>query len=171
MTDEQIEQVDEDSPKRGRKAKADEVSSDDIKSLVKSVAQIADNQPKFRKLGIHETKFPTPWNPTGERRTLKMKPAAFFQNGARVNVAMLSDEEITLINQLKPGLYNKKKWQVVRKRDKSLHLHYPNATLEHRFDLNIQAGGQFAGMLKLIVTEQEAQEQRRKQGMDDDDEE
>lgn len=164
----QTEDVVESKP-RGRK-KDEDVSNEDIKSLVKSVAQIAENQPKFRKLGIHETTFPTPWNPSGERRSLKLKPTALFQNGARVNPAMLSDEEIELINQLKPGLYNKKKWQVVRKRDKSLHLHYPNATLEHRFDLNIQAQGQFAGMLRLIITEQEAQEQRRKNGLDDEDE-
>lgn len=148
-----------------------EVDGEDLKSLVKSVGQLAETQAgTFRKIRVHEAKFPTPWNPSGERRTLKLKPASVSQNGGRINPVMLSDEEITLINQLKPGLYNKKKWRVVRRRDKSIDIQYPNASLEARFELKGEAGN-FAGMLKRIVLEQEAQEQRRKLGEPEDDDE
>lgn len=147
-----------------------EIDGEDLKSLVKSVGQLAESQSSgFRKIRVHEAKFPTPWNPSGERRTLKLKPASFSQNGARINPALLSDEEITLINQLKPGVYNKKKWRVVRRRDKSLDLQYPNESLEARFELKGEAGN-LAGMLKMIITEQEAQERRRKAGEPEDDE-
>lgn len=148
-----------------------EVDSEDLKSLVRSVGQIAENQKsEFKKIRVHEAKFPTPWNPSGERRTLKLKPTSVSQNGGRLNPALLSDEEITLINQLKPGLYNKKKWQVIRKRDKSIDIRYPNASLASRFEMQSTAGS-LAGMLRLIVTEQESQEARRKSGEPEDDDE
>lgn len=139
-------------------------NTEELKALIKGVTDIAEsNKVKFEKIPVHLAKFPTPWNPSGERRTVRLTAPNLFQNGARLNPVMLNEEEITLANQLKPGLYNHKKWQVVKRRDGSMDVRYPNAALEDRFEIKGQAGN-FAGILKMIITEQESQAQRRRAG-------
>lgn len=142
----------------------DGASAETLKDLVGAVKSLAEaQQSTFKKIPVHLAKARTPWNPSGERRTVKLKPTAVYQNGARLNPVMLSDEEITLLNQVKPGRYNKNKWEVVRRRDKSIDIRFANKSIEQRMEMKGEAVT-LTGMLQKILIEQEAQAQRRKRG-------
>lgn len=144
------------------------LTRDDVKDLLGSVKSLAESTAAKRKIGIAEASKVTPWNPDGGPKK-RLKVTAFYMNGARVNPVMLTNEEIDLINQLKPGAFNKKKWVVRKRRDKSIELQYPNKSVEHRIELRGEAGN-LAGMLKKILTEHEAQLEKRRRGEFEDDE-
>jgi hypothetical protein len=134
-----------------------------LETLVEVLVEDARDKKASKQVPVGKAKYRTPWNPTGEIRKVKLKAKKFYQNGAEVNPDMMSDEEVTLVNQLKPGRYNKRKWEVVKRRDKSLDLRYPNRTLQQRWAMQ-QEGGGFSGILKKILIEQEEQAARKKRG-------
>jgi hypothetical protein len=101
------------------------------------------------------------------KRAVKLKQP-FYQNGVMVKLEQLTDEQVELINQLKPGRYNHRKWEIVKRRDRSIDFRYPNKTVEQRMQIAAQAGS-LTGMLQIILTEAETQKARRKAGEDLDD--
>lgn len=136
-----------------------------IKALAEAQAAATEREnSKFKEIGFQDAVFCTPWNPTGKkiRPNLKVKG---FQNGAQLDPEKLHDEEIELFNQLKPGRYFGGKFEVVRKRDRSIDFRYANKTVDQRSELKSSAVN-FAAMLKLVVMEQESRAQRRKSGED-----
>ncbi len=141
---------------------------DDLDTLKAGVAALVKAQSQqIRDVPLSELKPITPWNPTGERRTKKYKK--FHMNGSLLNTEMMSTEELDLFSQLRPGRYNHRKWEVIRRRDKSLDLRYRNKTFPQRMELKGDAP-KLVEMLKKIITEQEAQAERRKRGDFDEDE-
>ena len=136
--------------------------------LLEGVREIAAEGKQGKQVPFHEAKFVTPWNPSGEPRTVVLKFPFFYQNGGRVNPDLMTDDEISLVNQLKPGRYFGGKWEVRKRRDKSLDLIYPNGTIAARMDLAREAGS-ITGMLQRILTEQEARADRRRKGQFDED--
>lgn len=137
-----------------------------LDTLVEGVAALVKRQNEtVRDVPITELKPKTPWNPSGERRAKKYKK--FYQNGALLNQDMMTEEELDLFAQLRPGHYNGRMWEVVRRRDKSIDLRYRNATIRHRMELKGDAPS-LVIMLQKILTEQEAQADRRKRGEYDD---
>jgi hypothetical protein len=152
-------------------AEREVIDTGTLRDLIGSMKDLAESTRKERKISVAEASKATPWNPSGKPRTVKLKPPAVYQNGARLNPVMLSDEEVTLLNQLKPGVFNHKKWVVRKRRDKSLDIQYPNKTIEARMELKGEAGN-LSGMLRKILTEYEAQQERKKRGefIEDDDE-
>lgn len=145
------------------------VTEDAFKGLVDSIREIAQSTQRGRQLTVGEAKNRTPWNPTGEPLKVWLKAPAVFMNGARLHPSMLSEEEITLLNALKPGLYNKKKWTVTLRRDKSIDIGYSNKTVKHRLELAREAPS-LSDMCRKILTEAEARDKRRKAGEVDEDE-
>lgn len=134
--------------------------------------------------GIDEVMVITPFDPTGSvggERAHKLRWEHVYQNGGRLDPALLHDEEIDLLNQLKKsGRYNKGKWGVsVRKHDRTIDISYYNKSVEQRMDLSREAregagagaGTGFAGMLRNILMEQESRDERRKKGLDEFDDE
>lgn len=105
-------------------------------------------------------KFCTPWNPTGKpyRDTLKRKT---FVNDFQIRELTHSEEEIRLLNLVKPGRYNKRKW-LVREEDSgeaghSLHIYFPNRTQAQRIELTAEHKGRgLVGLLERILAEQNA---------------
>lgn len=130
------------------------------REMVATMKAIQANQPR-RRLGSHEVVLNTPfWDGKSPRSELK-RP--FYQNGSLINDHVLTNEEIELINQLKPGLYNKKRWEVRKEHDGGIGLYYSNKTLQQRFDIAGAAKGRgLAGILQDILLEREAQDQRLK---------
>src|SRR5690606_13275297 len=90
-------------------AKQETVSTDTLAELTGAIKALAD-QGRRKQVPVHQYTPQTPWNPSGTKRRVKLKHPAVFQNGARLNPMMLSDEEIELLNRLRPGVYNRKKW-------------------------------------------------------------
>lgn len=146
-----------------------EVTPTAFQGLVDSIREIAESTQRGKQVPVHQAKFRTPWNPTGEPVKVKLKYPAVFMNGARLNPRMLTAEEIELLNQVRPGLYNKKKWAVTVRRDKSIDIGYSNKTVQQRLELAREAPS-LADMCRRILTEAEARDQRRKAGQVDDDE-
>jgi len=138
--------------------------------LLEGVREIAAEGKAGKQVKFHEAKFQTPWNPTGEARKAFLKFPHLYQNGARCEPELMTDEEIQLANQLKPGKFLGGKWEVQRKRDKSLNILYPNGTIAQRFDMAREAGS-LANMLKKILVEQEARVERKKRGVFDEEDE
>lgn len=132
--------------------------------LLGGVQELVEQGKRGRQVPFHEATFKTPFNPDGKRERPKLKFPHFYQNGARCNPKLMTDEEIRLANQLKPGRYFNGKWEVRRRNDKSLELRYPHSTIAHRMDLKFESGGNMASMLQKILVEQEAREQARKSG-------
>jgi len=145
----------------------EKLSEDTMDTLVTGVAALVKAQnEKIRDVPITEIRPITPWNPTGERRTKKYKK--FYMNGALLNPDLMSVEELDLFAQLRPGRYNSRRWEVVRRRDKSLDIRYRNKTFPQRMEMKGDAPA-LTDMLKKIITEQEAQAERRKRGEYDED--
>lgn len=134
-------------------------------AMIAALQALAANQPRRRK-GMHEIVHDTPWwDGKAPRSTLTRQ---FFQNGNPVNDTVLSNEEIDLINQLKPGLYAKKKFRVTDMPGGAIGLWYDNKTLHQRFTIARIAGDSqgLTGILQTILLEEEAQKARRKKGLD-----
>jgi hypothetical protein len=142
------------------------VDTETLKDLVRGVKDLAESQNAARQKTALEIEEDSPFNNAENRRTAKLKKD-FYQNGIRINPNFLTQQETVLLNQLKTGQYNHKKWQVKRRRDGSIDLRYPNKTFEQRME-NKGIAVNLEAMLKLIITEQEAQAKRRKAGETDD---
>jgi len=138
----------------------EEVGVDTLKDLVGSVRDLAEAAQKTKgtSLAAYLDK---------NKRKVKLR-APFYQNGVMVRLDQLTDEQVTLINQLKPGRFNNRKWEIVKRRDRSIDFRYPNKTVEQRMQNNMVARD-LTGMLQLILTEAETQKARRKAGEDFDD--
>jgi hypothetical protein len=133
--------------------------------IAKALQALADNQPRRQKR-YHEIVHTTPWwDGTSTRSVLTRE---FYQNGNLVNDVVLSNDEIDLINQLKPGVYAKNKFRVTKQPGGGIGLWYDNKSLKQRFDIARLAGeGEgLTGILQKVVLEQEAQAMRRKKGLD-----
>jgi hypothetical protein len=132
-------------------------------SLLKDVRDIAQAGRDSRKLQVHEVAHDTPL--CADTRGMKFKKwAQFYQNGARVNIYTLGLEDVALVDQLKPGLYNHKKWAVEKTQDGGVTLNYDNKTAAQRADV-IRDAGTLTKMLQMIVTEQEFQASRKRQNL------
>jgi hypothetical protein len=138
----------------------EEVGTETLKDLVGSVRDLAAaaQRTKGSTLSAYLEK---------NKRKVKLKQP-FHQNGVLIRIDQLTDEQVELVNQLKPGRYNSRKWEIVKRRDRSIDFRYPNKTIEHRMQTASQAGD-LTGMLKMILTEAETIKARRKAGEDVDD--
>lgn len=134
------------------------LSSADLSTLVQSIAKMAnqtENGP-VRQVSVAKAKYCTPWNPTGEKKRPKLKRPTYM-SGARLREIMLSSADITLLNQLKAGKYNQKRW-VVTERDggaegSAIDVMIPNKTMEDRIRLKGEAFN-LNMLLTKIVAEQ-----------------
>lgn len=134
-----------------------------VTALTAQLAGIASTNEALRQKGVHEVPHDSAvYDPDKDGPRAKLKVASFFQNGGRVNTDNLSNAEITLINQLRPGVYNGKKWTVRATSGGGIDLLYKNKKIGDRITLSADAargGGGLEGILKIILTEQEANDE------------
>jgi hypothetical protein len=107
---------------------------------------------------LARAKIATPWNPKGDRvRPTLSRPT--YLNGHRLREITLSNEEITLLNQLTPGRYRNRKWLVVDTdtdgQGSAVQVYLPNKTEADRLEMKSVAKD-LADALRLIVAEAEA---------------
>lgn len=100
----------------------------------------------------------TPWNPTGAKYKPLTRPT--FLNGHRLKEKTLSQEEIDLLNQVKPGIYNGRKWTVIEQSTNengagAIKIYFPNKTPEQRMAL-MEDGRTLVELLQKLLREQNA---------------
>lgn len=107
-----------------------------------------------------QAKFKTPWNPTGKKYRVGLTRETYM-NGHQLREGRLSEEEITLLNQLKAGKYYNKQWTVIETDEgdgkHTVEIIIPNRTQEQRMALTIAHGGRgLVGICEKILAEQNA---------------
>lgn len=122
--------------------------------VLERLTKIQEQQP-IPQQSMAQAKHITPWNPTGAKMRPRLKRRV-FQNGHPLSDGRLHDEEILLLNGLKPGRYRNRQWLVLE-RDmegtSSLHLYIPDATEAQRLENARLAPRGLADVLLLIHEE------------------
>lgn len=143
---------------------AADAAPSDMKMLAEAILMgLRANAP--RKIIPFGQQNPTnAFNPTGKRgRKLHKK---CYQNGFRLGTAEpdgninMTDEEIALIAQVRPGHYVDNLITVVELPTVDggeLHINYKNKTADQRMQIGSRVGS-FAGMLKLLIKEYDEQQ-------------
>lgn len=131
----------------------DAITGKDLRGLVES---IRDMTPK-RKVLFSEFKTRSTFNPTGSKSRKLVRTT--YQNGQRLNIALLFDEEIKLLNGLKPGRYIDGLVTVKLTEGRGgnvdkLNIEFANSTHDQRIDLAGHVRS-FVHMLRQITEEQD----------------
>ncbi len=143
------------APEKSQAAAPDEqpVLASAVNAFTAAVERLESQTPN--KVPLHKFKARTPWNPEGKKDRIRLKRVT-YQNGNQVDDKRLSEEEISLFNQLRPGRYgpNRKYVVIVRPSDRAVELRYSNKTFEDRLAVQADAKGRgLAGTLDMIVAE------------------
>lgn len=127
----------------------------DITELAEALKFAITESSPVQQVHISRYKPITPWNPTGSVRRVPMN-GKYFQNGSEIQEWRVTDEDITLLNQLQPGRYMGRKVEVVERNadgDRSVDIRYSNKDVGQRMDMKGLARN-FTELLQNIVTEQ-----------------
>lgn len=114
-------------------------------------AAIRMTQPVAKKTVATRVKN-TPWTPKDGSPRAKMK-RKFYQHGIPIG-PRLFNEEIELLNQIKPGYYCDGVVKVTLRKDRGIDVDYPVKTASQRLRLVNQFGiTNFASLLRRIIDE------------------
>lgn len=91
------------------------------------------------KKNAFNRKINTPWTPKEGSVKHKLK-RPFYQHGIQVDPDTLSNDEIDMINQLRPGLFLDGHVKVNRRKDRGIDIDYPVRTAAVRLKLINQFG-------------------------------
>lgn len=95
----------------------------------------------------------TPWTPKDGSTKLKLK-RKIFQHGLQLAEDMLTNEQISYLNKLRPGLYLDGYVVVRRRRDKGIDIDYPIKTVSQRLKLiNTFGVRNFTELVKYCLEE------------------
>lgn len=115
------------------------------------VSAIERTRPPEKKT-IANRKPVTPWTPKDGSPKLKMR-RKFFQHGMPIG-ENVTNEEITLLNQLKPGRYCEGNVIVTLRKDRGIDVDYPVRTVQQRLKLVNQFHiTSFVSLLKRLIDE------------------
>lgn len=107
-----------------------------------------------RPIEIRRSSRTSAFNPTGGPRPSLKRTTIFC--GSEQQESNLTNEEIDLFNRLKPGRYNKGKWQVISRDDGMNETHIdvriPISTTDQRMELP----GSLVDILNKLIRENEA---------------
>lgn len=102
--------------------------------LVNALAEAINLTKPTAKKTISTRRKNTPWTPKDGSPKLKFKRKAHL-HGILQHENRLSNEEIALWNQLKPGIYCDGGVKVVRRKDRGIDIEYPCRTASQRLKL------------------------------------
>ena len=115
------------------------------------IAAINATKAVEKKTPFNRTKN-TPWTPKDGSPRLKLK-RTMYQHGILIG-SRVSNEEIALLNQIKPGRFCDGHVHVVKRKDKGLNIDYPVKTASQRLKLVNQFGlRNFVELLQRLVDE------------------
>lgn len=84
-------------------------------------------------------KVETPWTPKDGTKKPKLK-RSMYQHGLRLDEDFISPTEVTLMNELRPGVYLGGIVRVTRRKDRGIDISYPARTASQRLKLVNQFG-------------------------------
>lgn len=115
------------------------------------VSAIERTRPK-EKITIANRKPATPWSPKNGEARLKLK-RRMFHHGLLLD-EKLSNQEINLLNQVKPGSYCENYVRVTLRKDRGIDIDHPVRTSSQRLKLVNQYGiRSFSELLERIIDE------------------
>lgn len=127
-------------------------------AVMERLVSIQEAQP-IPQVPLGKAKIVTPWNPQGKPETARPKlTRKTWMNGHPCSEMMMTEEEIRLMNQLKPGKYQDKRWVVVHSDgdgESEMFLYIPNKTLSDRVAVQEKARS-ITEICQLIIAEQKA---------------
>jgi hypothetical protein len=146
--------------------KAQEVNLDAlVTSIAKAVSEstakaVADAESKVRTIEDQRPSLKSALNPTGSANRPKLARPVIFC-GAPQREKQLSNTEIELFNQIKPGRYNNRKWEVIEQvaenDERTIEIRIPVKEVQDRIELAMTAPD-LTSILKLIIAEQGAKQ-------------
>lgn len=108
------------------------------------------------KKNMFNRKPNTPWSPKDGSRKLKLK-RKMYQHGLLINEDTVSNDEIDLLNKVRPGLYCDGNVRVYRRRDRGVDIDYVIKTAAQRLRLVNQFGiRNLSELLLRCISEAEA---------------
>lgn len=126
--------------------------TDAQQALADAFVQAIERTKPPTKKTVLDYKPRTPWTPKDGSPKLKMK-RRFFHHGLLLE-HNVSNEEISLLNQVKPGVYCDGFVRVVLRRDRGIDIDYPVKTASQRLRLVNQFGiRSFTELLQRIIDE------------------
>lgn len=132
--------------------------------LAKSIKGLVERQEATRQVPYNEIKPVTPFNPEGKRDRVKLT-RNLFMSGIMVQSINLTEGEIELINQLKPGRYIERKVEVQLSRDGStLSIMWPNGKIDKRMEFQSRFPTA-SDLFKAIIAERKDKEEKRRRGV------
>lgn len=141
---------DVDAPEPETKVSATELAA----AFAKALRQANDDAGPIRQMPLAKVRITPPWHPSGDPNRPELARATYL-NGHRMREAMLSNAEIELFNQLKPGKYHGRRWTVISKDDSegaAIYVYLPNKEQSDRLALK-EAGKNLEALLRLMVEE------------------
>lgn len=102
------------------------------------VAAIEAAKPVAKKTSFNR-KVDTPWTPKDGSKRLKLK-RKMYQHGILINEDSVSNEEIDVLNKVRPGLYMDGNVAVTRRKDRGVNITYQCKTAAQRLRLVNQYG-------------------------------
>lgn len=123
-------------------------------ALAQAIREAIEASKPAAKKNQFQRKIGTPWTPkTGKKLKLKRK---MFQHGLPLSEEWLSNEEIDLLNKIRPGKYGDGFIVVFRRRDRGVDIEYPIKTASQRLRLVNQFGiRNLSELCKFCITEAE----------------
>jgi hypothetical protein len=123
------------------------------KSLVDALKEVVMAVKPPTKKNIFDRKNGSPWAPPDGVPKLKLK-RKMYQHGILIDDAFLTNEEIALANQIRPGSYCDGHVRVIRRRDKGIDIDWPVRNSQQRLKLVNQFGlRNFSEVLQRCITE------------------
>jgi hypothetical protein len=138
--------------KTDKETESTEVPSVGLEVLAAALTQAIQATKPIEKKTVSTRKKNTPWTPKDGKPKLKTK-RAMYHHGIPIS-NKVSNEEIELLNKVKPGHYLEGFVKVTLRKDRGVDIDYPVKTNSQRLRLSNQFGiTSFEGLLKRIVDE------------------
>lgn len=130
------------------------IQADIAGRLAEAIIQgIEEARPK--RITITNRKRNTPWTPKDGSKKLTLK-RKMYQHGLRIKENTCTNEEIDLMNKIKPNVYCNGFITVTRRRDRGINIDYKIKTASDKLKLVNQFGiTSFASLLRRIIDEGE----------------
>lgn len=128
----------------------------DVMELAQAIKLAVEETAPIKQVHISQYRGKTPWNPTGKRPHERPKlRGEFLQNGRKMYAERMSDREIELLNQIRPGRYVNRKIEVIERvmnDESTIEIRYNNGSPDQRSELKNEVRN-LTEMLERIVAE------------------
>lgn len=143
---------------KAKKVETDQTNSESapvvgIDALASALTIALKEAKGVEKKTVATRKRNTPWTPKDGSPKLKLK-RQMFHHGVGINPRRVSNEEIELLNKVKPGNYCDGFVRVTLRKDRGIDIDYPVKTASQRLKLVNQFGiRNFPELLQRIIDE------------------